>query len=192
VAVEMVNTLDQWAFIRRAMNRQDPSKARHLSAVAKAADPDPWRCRLRDALDLEVTDRKQAHAAFDDLAALAPEDVRYRESISRLAFALRHLGDNEAAISLLRRVQRAHPDDFWINFDLAGTLMHAGRPDEAVRFFSAALAIGPRSELALGALGEALRAAGKTEEAETYPRHRWGSSASGRQGPGGPRVDRDE
>ena len=59
------------------------------------------------------------------------------------------------AISLLRRTQRAHPDDFWINFDLAGSLMKAGRPDEAARFYTAAVAIRPRSELALRSLREA-------------------------------------
>ena len=41
--------------------------------------------------------------------------------------------------------------------DLARSLMGAGQPDEAVRFFSAAVAIRPRSELALSSLGEALR-----------------------------------
>ena len=66
-------------------------------------------------------------------------------------------GSKETATSLLRRAQRAHPDDFWINYDLARSLMGAGQPDEAVRFFSAAVAIRPRSELALRSLGEALR-----------------------------------
>ena len=132
-------------------------EARHLSAVAKAADPDPWRCRLRDALDLEATDRERARAAFEELAATAPEEALHRESISRLAYALGHLGERETATALLRRAQRAHPDDFWINYDLARSLMGAGQPDEAVRFYSAAVAIRPRSDLALRALREALR-----------------------------------
>src|SRR5207253_10731087 len=55
IAAEVVDALDQWAFVRRVANPRDASKARRLSAVAKAADPDPWRCRLRDALDLEST-----------------------------------------------------------------------------------------------------------------------------------------
>jgi Protein kinase domain len=78
VAAEMVDALDQWAFVRRVANPRDASKARHLSAVAKAADPDPWRCRLRDALDLESTDRVRARAAFEELAATAPQDALHR------------------------------------------------------------------------------------------------------------------
>ena len=67
--------------------------------------------------------------------------------------------------------------------DLARSLMGAGQPDEAVRFYSAAVAIRPRSELALVALGEALRAAGRTDEAAAYPRPRWRLPGPGRRGP---------
>src|SRR5207248_4805179 len=162
--VEMVDALDQWAFIRRVLLApRDAPGARRLTAVTKAADPDPWRCRLRDALDLESTDREQARAAFEELAATAPQDALHRESLSRLAFALGRLGKNETATSLLRRAQRAHPDDFWINYDLARSLMGTGRPDEAARFFTAAVAIRPRSDLALHGLREALRAAGRPD-----------------------------
>jgi eukaryotic-like serine/threonine-protein kinase len=163
IAAEMVDALDQWAFVRRVANPRDASKSRALAAVAKAADADPWRCRLRDALDLESTDRERARAAFEELAATAPEDVLHRESLSRLAFALWSHGKKEEAASLLRRAQRAHPDDFWINYDLARSLMSTGRPDEAARFFTAAVAIRPRSDLALRGLQDALRAAGRPD-----------------------------
>lgn len=163
IATEMVDALDQWAFVRRLANPRDDSKARRLAAVARAADPDPWRCRLRDALDLESTDRERARAAFEELAATAPQDALHRESLSRLAFALGRLGKKETATSLLRRAQLAHPDDFWVNYDLARSLMETGRPDEAARFFTAAVAIRPRSDLALRALREALRATARPD-----------------------------
>lgn len=136
---------------------------RHLTAVAKAADPDAWRCRLRDALDLDPNERKSARAPPEELATTAPEEDLHRESISRLAFALAFLGEKEKAAALLRRAQRAHPDDFWINSDLASSLMGAGQPDEAARFYTAALAIRPRSERAVKGLRDALRAAGRPE-----------------------------
>ena len=41
--------------------------------------------------------------------------------------------------------------------------MGAGQPDEAVRFYSVAVAIRPRSQLAIHGLREALRAAGRAE-----------------------------
>jgi eukaryotic-like serine/threonine-protein kinase len=163
IAVEMVDALDQWAFVRRVANPRDDSRARLLSAVAKAADPDPWRCRLRDALDLESTERERARDTFRELAATAPDEALHRESISRLAFELGHLGERQRETALLRRAQRAHPEDFWINHDLARSLMSAGQPDEAVRFYSAAVAIRPQSDLALHMLREALRAAGRPE-----------------------------
>jgi eukaryotic-like serine/threonine-protein kinase len=163
IAAEMVDALDQWTFVRRVLAPWGAPRASHLSAVAKAADSDPWRCRLRDALDLESRDRERARAAFEELAAAAPQDALHRESLSRLAFALGALGKKETATSLLLRAQRAHPDDFWINYDLARSLMGTGRPDEAARFFTAAVAIRPRSDLALRGLREALRAAGRPD-----------------------------
>ena len=183
VAAEMVDALDQWAFIWRRARPAGTTRARRLAAVARAADPDPWRCRLRDALDLEATDPESAHAAFDELAASAPEDVLHPESISRLACALRKYGDAERASSLLRRAQQAHPDDFWINWDLASSLMDECRPKEAVRFYSAAVAIRPRTELAVQALGDALRASRRPDEAATLPSPRRPLPAPGSNGP---------
>jgi hypothetical protein len=103
----MVDALDQWAFVRRIANPKDASKARELSAIATAADPDPWRAQLRDALDLEATDKEQALATFQELATSTPQEARHRESVSRLAYALGHLGDRETEASLLRRAQRS-------------------------------------------------------------------------------------
>jgi len=82
-----------------------------------------------------------------------------------LAFALGHFGkkEKETATSLLRRAQQAHPDDFWINYDLGRSLMGIGRPDDAARFFTAAVAIRPQSELARSGVRDALRAAGRPD-----------------------------
>jgi serine/threonine-protein kinase len=160
IAAELADVLDQWTFIRRMRNSP---RVRHLTLVAKAADPDPWRCRLRDALELADTDQNSARAAFEELDASAPQDVLHHESISRLAWALRHLGEIERAAALLRRAQRAHPDDFWINCDLASSLMAACQPEEAARFYTAALAIRPQSEQARRNLREALSAARRPE-----------------------------
>lgn len=169
ITVELVNSLDQWAFVHQHIATGESPQARQLSAIAKVADPDPWRCRVRDALDLSLTEKAQALDAFRELATLAPQEFQYRESISRLAFGLWDLGDQDRSIALLRKAQLAHPDDFWINFDLARSLMSAGQPDEAVRFYSAAVAIQPDNQLALVALGDALRGAGREEEAASYP-----------------------
>ena len=87
------------------------------------------------------------------------------ETMARLAFAFSQLGDREKAVSLLRIAQRAHPDDFWTNFDLATTVRDLGQYDEAIRFFSVAVAVRPRSDFALDHLGNALYEAGRLEDA---------------------------
>jgi hypothetical protein len=51
VALALAAVLDDWAAVRRD-KRKDAEAARRLSAAARLADPDPWRCDLRDALDL--------------------------------------------------------------------------------------------------------------------------------------------
>ena len=49
-AANLASALDQWAFLRRGRILRDPSGAERLVAVARVADPDPWRNRLRDTL----------------------------------------------------------------------------------------------------------------------------------------------
>ncbi len=165
VAAELAGALDQWIFVRRGQRPPDFAGARRLLAIAKAADPDPWRNRLRDTLNDPAKDRGRTKIALEQLAASADADSLPEASVTRLAFALAHLGDRELAISLLLRTQRAHPNDFWVNADLARELSHAGRLDEAVRFFSVAVAIRPRSEKALSDLAGALARSGLLDEA---------------------------
>jgi tetratricopeptide (TPR) repeat protein len=71
--------------------------------------------------------------------------------------------------SLLRRAQGEHPDDFWINFQLAYALQFTSPPhrdlDEVIRFYTAALAVRPRSATTHYNLAYALRHRGKLDEA---------------------------
>jgi eukaryotic-like serine/threonine-protein kinase len=164
VAAELANALDQWTFIRRGPNA-DGVGARRLVAVAKAADPDPWRNWLRDTLDRAATDRRGALDALEQLAATADPEKLPEASVTRLAHALGSMGSKQIAVSLLRRVQQVHPENFWINCDLGRELLSVGQPGEASRFYSAAVAVSPRSGLALGHLGKALHTAGRLDEA---------------------------
>jgi serine/threonine-protein kinase len=165
VAADLANALDQWAFLRRSWRLRDPADAARLVAAAKAADPDPWRNRLRDALGRMENDPTRKLQVLERLAATADVDRLPEASVTRLAFALASLGRRETAIALLRRAQRSHPDDFWVNADLGRELMFAGRSDEAVRFFAVARGVRPRSGLALGSLGKALLQSGQAGEA---------------------------
>ena len=189
VAVELANALDQWVFIRRITAWREPpghgkahlghgpagthgpAGARRLVDVAKAADPNPWRNRLRETLGRMTSDRAHVLDDLERLAATAKVDRLPEASVTRLASALSSLGRREMAIALLRRTQAAHPDDFWVNADLGRELFDSGRHDEAVRFFAVAVGIRPRSDLALRFLGKALQYSGQlAEAADTFRR----------------------
>jgi serine/threonine-protein kinase len=169
VAIELANALDQWAFLRIPHHRRRPSSnaARRLVTVAKAADPDPWRNRVRDALYPADTDRDQPRDALLKLAAAADPENLPEASVTRLAFALSRpeLGATEMAIALLRRAQRVHPNDFWLNIDLARLLMRTGELEDAICCFSVAVSIRPQSELALHGLGTALQQGRRFDDA---------------------------
>jgi eukaryotic-like serine/threonine-protein kinase len=168
VAVELAGILDQWTFIRWRLPEPKHSGAKRLIAIAKLADPDPWRNQLRDSLGRERSRESRSRASesndLDKLAASADVEKLPGASLARLAWALSH-ENKDTAISLLRHAQRAHPDDFWINWDLGNQLAHSGQSDEAIRFFSVAVAIRPRSSFALVGLGSTLSENGRLEEA---------------------------
>jgi tetratricopeptide (TPR) repeat protein len=112
-----------------------------------------------------TADRARARAELERLAASADAYGLTAASAEPQARALDHVGNGEAAVALDRAAQRAHPDDFWINSNLAGALVRAGQYDEAARFASVAVAIRPRSVHALVALGQALHLAGRPDDA---------------------------
>jgi tetratricopeptide (TPR) repeat protein len=68
---------------------------------------------------------------------------------------------------VLRQAQRKYPDDFEINFQLAWALSHRphGELDEAIRFYTVALALRPRNLATHCWLGEALHGRGRLDEA---------------------------
>jgi tetratricopeptide (TPR) repeat protein len=63
-------------------------------------------------------------------------------------------------VELLRKAWDKHPGDFWINFELALALSKTKDPPwgEVVRFYTAALAVRPRSAVTYNNLGNALKA----------------------------------
>jgi serine/threonine-protein kinase len=164
-AADLASALDQWAFLRRGRALRDPAGADRLVAAARAADPDPWRNRLRDTLGRMEGGPARRLEVLERLAATADVDRLPVASVTRLATSLSFLGRRDTAIALLRRAQASHRDDFWVNADLGRELMASGRPDEAVRFFAVATGIRPRSALALSGLGKALLQSGRPAEA---------------------------
>ena len=89
-------------------------------------------------------------------------------SLVLLAMGLIGRGDRERAERVLRCAWRLDPGDFWVNYELGQVHKiedHYTKPEEAIRFGSAAVAIRPRSFAAHNSLGIALKDARKLEEA---------------------------
>jgi eukaryotic-like serine/threonine-protein kinase len=156
----LVAALDEWAWIR-SKAESDPAGWRRLLAVARAADPDPWRNRLRDALS------RHDVPALKDLAATANAAELPAPTLELLGHALGQAGAVPEAVALLRRAQRQYPGDFWINQYLAFFLASHRPPqwDEAIRFYSVALALRGDSPGVYVNYGLALERKGALDEA---------------------------
>jgi tetratricopeptide (TPR) repeat protein/serine/threonine protein kinase len=161
IAVELAAALDDWATWRRGTRPRKDTGWKHLLAVARAADPDRWRTRLRDAL--EKNDRGALEKLAGQDASLSVPVV----SQLLLAEGLVNLGARDRAVTFLRKAQRKHPGEFFLNLLLAGNLLRPGRKEgaeEAVRFYTAALAARPRTAPVQAGLAGALRVKGDLDE----------------------------
>jgi serine/threonine protein kinase/Tfp pilus assembly protein PilF len=134
-----------------------------LQAVLRLADGDPWRQRLHDALN------RADQGALQEIARQQNTLSKSPEGLFTLAVSLGDSGHWAAADPLLRQAQALHPANFWINFELATALISKKptEPEQAARFYQAALALRPESALAHLRLGRALRAADRLAEAES-------------------------
>ena len=130
IALYLVAALHDWAGLLLGTRRT--TEAEHLLAVGCAADADPWRNRLRQAL------ASKDGNLLEELARAAPVDQMPATSLVLLARSLKDMGRQPAAMALLERAQRRFPADFWTNHDLAVAFLFArpARPAEAVGFFS--------------------------------------------------------
>ncbi len=165
VAPELASALDQWAILRRSRVLHDPAGADRLVAVARAADPDSWRDRLRDTVGRMQGGPARRLEVLERLAATADVEHLPVTSVTRLATSLAIFGRRDTAIALLRRAQAAHRDDFWVNADLGREFLASNRPEEAIRFYAVAAGVRPQSPLALGGLGRAILLSGQPGEA---------------------------
>ena len=167
IGLQLALALDAWAEARRyTLTSPVPAPPQdksweQLLAAASAADPDPWRVRLRGVLE-----KRNREALVEVAAAGTPDDVPAL-SLGLLARALSDHGAYAQAETLLRRAQRRHPTSFWLNYDLAKTLLRQEPPlrDQAIRFLSVALALRPDSPAVYATLCGALADAGAWEEA---------------------------
>ncbi len=115
VREQLVAAVDDWAV---QVGNGEPARRDWLLAVARAADPDPWRNRFRDA------------AVWQDRTALErlAREAKVNELSPQILSALGQLlGVRDAdATPLLTAAQRRYPSDFWLNFNLGSALYMPG------------------------------------------------------------------
>jgi tetratricopeptide (TPR) repeat protein len=156
VRVALMAALDDWAVCAGDKERRD-----WLLAVARTADPEGWRDRIRDPASWEEPE------SLDKLAREVP--VSGSSIPLMLAFAERLGAAGGDAPAFLKRVLAENPADFWVNLILGDALL-AAAPVEAGGYYRAALAARPGAPVAYTALGDALRAQNLRDEAIQYYR----------------------
>lgn len=143
IASHLTQALDQWAAWKRSFFGKESSGWKELLRIAMAADRNPRRTELREAM-LE-SDR----AALRRLAVeLASEDLS-PSTVQLVAGSLETLGDGRLSRPLFERAYLADPDDFWVS---VGRSLRRGS-DESLSFLTAALALRPESTFIRTSLG---------------------------------------
>jgi serine/threonine protein kinase/tetratricopeptide (TPR) repeat protein len=137
--------------------KDDAALRQWMLTVLDSADNDPWRVRVRKAV---------AGNDGPALAQLAGEADVGKQPPSFLLFVAVNLPPpmKAARLDLLRRIQRAYPADLWANHWLAWELKEA-QPVEAIRYFTAALALRPDNPGIYVNRGAALKETGDVDAA---------------------------
>jgi tetratricopeptide (TPR) repeat protein len=162
--VEIAGALDDWAFLRLKTARNgNPSGWRRLMEVARRTDPDEWRDALREQFG------QWDQASLKQLAGAEARVDQPAASLVLLARALTELGLLDLAADMFHAAWHRSPGDFWVNYEL-GTLsfdqryQRHFRPEEEIRFLTAAVGIRPNSATAHNHLGIILGHEGKIDE----------------------------
>jgi serine/threonine-protein kinase len=148
-----VAALDHWSAVTK-----EPGHRRWVLTVARLADPDPtgWRDRARDPA---VRENPAVLAEVIDTATVADQPPQLLLALDK------HVKpDSPERLPFLRRVQRAHPGDFWTNLSLGDALLARFQLAEAIRYDQAAVAIRPQVALGHVRLAFALGSASRIEE----------------------------
>jgi len=152
----LVAALDHWS----SCTLEGARRRCWILEVARRADPDPtgWRDRARDP---NLRTDQAALVEVINAAPVADESVPLL-----LAICNQLKPENEEKLAFLKRIQQAHPGDFWANIALGDRLeVQEKNSAEAIRYYQAAASIRPQAALGYFKLGKALSSTGRLEEA---------------------------
>jgi serine/threonine-protein kinase len=162
VQARIVGALDDWLSVIWWWEPGDAGTAEWVEAVLTAADPDPWRQRLRRVLRTREQGEMQRLAEEVDVARQPPW------TLMLVGMALRSRGPSRQGVALMRRAQGQYPGDFWVNWELGWQLdQDPDKTDDPVRFFRAAVALRPDSPLVRLTLANSLAQRGEVDKAIT-------------------------
>jgi serine/threonine protein kinase/Tfp pilus assembly protein PilF len=164
VQAAIIAGLDEWM---ANPSRSNAERKEWLMAVVQAADDDPWRVRLREAID------RGDGAALSELVESKELESQppYTWQMLWLALGRERSSERsrEASIArahdLLVRAQQRYPDDFELNARLISGPYLQGDFSEALRYATAAAALRPNDRNVLHNLGIILEELGRYQEA---------------------------
>jgi serine/threonine protein kinase/Flp pilus assembly protein TadD len=138
--------------------REEPQARMWLAAVLAAVDSsDPWRQQARAAMEARDWQALRKHLEGPAGARQSP--------VVLLGLAARNPWDPKM-LDLWRYIRQSYPGDFWANRFLAGVLHYNHqRLEEAIRYYTVAIALRPRSLSGYVDLGNALWGKGELDEA---------------------------
>jgi tetratricopeptide (TPR) repeat protein len=164
----LIAALSEWAMALANPTEKDGRQiAEKVIVIARQADSSHWAWQLKDAI------LSRDHREIEQLLSAAVINNVPPAMIGTISRTLATPGGlvttdaSNQVIEFLRRAQARYPADFWINHNLAFALMELKppRPEEAVGFYRAAVAIRPESPGVHLNLGSALRNMGRLDEA---------------------------
>lgn len=152
--------LDDWTNLKLKRGG-DPSVVNQMVAAANAADPDPWRQQLRQAIAISDHQlRTQRLIQFTEQVNLEKLPAR---SLVTLGASLVESKELRRAETILNRGVIQYPSDPWLHLEIANLLMVSKHGELAVGHLFAARAALPRLE---HELGHVLAEIGRFEDAE--------------------------
>jgi serine/threonine protein kinase/Flp pilus assembly protein TadD len=158
----LVSAIDTWSYFKE---RSPEGNSERLRTIARLADDDPWRRRLRQAWEAHDQKSLERLANEKDVLDQPPGNLLILSHLLHKAKA------EAASVGLLRRAHWRFPTDFWINFTLGVRLgIESGNEPttlaDGVGYLRAALVIQPRSSVVYMNLAHALLNQRKAIEAE--------------------------